>query len=246
MPLIEGTDQNDTLVGSEDHDVIRGLLGRDYLFGAGGDDRLEGGEGDDLLLGGLGDDLLLGGEGNDSIGESDGGANDQMFGENGDDFVYYYGASGGVSSALLDGGAGNDVIRHYHFAAGAAASSTLHGGDGSDRISTYGGGQIVIDAGADSDLVEIIDHQTDYAIALGSGSDVLRIDSKPVFPPRGQQTSSSATSRGRSGRFAQPDPLSRASAESFGGWRVEFRRQSLRPGICGSISAAPIRSPGRS
>ena len=182
MPLIIGTDENDSLIGTEDHDVIRGLLGRDYIFGGGGNDQLEGGDGDDLMIGGLGDDLLLGGEGNDTLGE-DSGTNDQLFGENGDDFVYFYGASGAVSNPLLDGGAGNDVIRHYHFAAGAAGSATLVGGTGADRIFTYGGGQIGIDAGADADLVEILDYQTRYTITLGSGSDVLRIDSNQFFLP---------------------------------------------------------------
>ena len=57
--LIEGTEENDTLLGFDIYDLT-GLPSNDTLLGFGGDDRLDGLAGDDLLDGGTGDDYLLG------------------------------------------------------------------------------------------------------------------------------------------------------------------------------------------
>nr|WP_159064813.1 tandem-95 repeat protein [Thaumasiovibrio subtropicus] len=56
--VIEGTNQDDIILGHQGDDTIDGGLGADILIG---------GEGDDLLLGGLGNDILTGGEGSDTF-----------------------------------------------------------------------------------------------------------------------------------------------------------------------------------
>lgn len=72
--------------------MIRGLAGSDTLVGRGGNDVLEGGEGYDRLNGGLGNDILYGiAVANTGYDWSDGltddqGGNDQLFGQEGDDY----------------------------------------------------------------------------------------------------------------------------------------------------------------
>ena len=112
MALINGTSDNDTLVGGVLKDTLNGLKGDDLLQGLGendrligedGEDTLEGGSGNDLLYGGDDDDLLMGGAGNDTLaGEDD---DDTLKGGDGADFLY-----GGDDDDLLMGGAGADTL----------------------------------------------------------------------------------------------------------------------------------------
>lgn len=51
---INGTDQDDFLVGTNGSDIIDGRSGDDTIFGNGGNDTLIGGMGDDTILGGAG------------------------------------------------------------------------------------------------------------------------------------------------------------------------------------------------
>ena len=55
--------------------------------------------------------------------------------------------------------------------------ATLIGGDGFDRILVTGGGTVAIDAGEGVDIVRAYYHGTDYDIVLGSGSDLLQLNS---------------------------------------------------------------------
>ena len=73
---VNGTGENDTLVGSGVVDTLVGGGGSDRIFGNGGDDNLQGrpgndylfgGDGDDILIGGIGRDRLNGGKGNDTL-----------------------------------------------------------------------------------------------------------------------------------------------------------------------------------
>jgi Ca2+-binding RTX toxin-like protein len=75
MPVITGTNSDDTLVGGSGNDTLNGRDGDDRLSGGGGldrlfgqlgDDTLFGDDGGDLLHGGLGADRMLGGRGNDA------------------------------------------------------------------------------------------------------------------------------------------------------------------------------------
>ncbi|OWU83854.1 hypothetical protein ATO6_15640 [Oceanicola sp. 22II-s10i] len=81
---VEGTEDNDILVGTSGIDLLTGLGGDDVLLGLEGDDQLDGnaggdailgGKGDDLLQGVTGDDVLVGGRGEDTL---DGGAGDDL------------------------------------------------------------------------------------------------------------------------------------------------------------------------
>jgi Ca2+-binding RTX toxin-like protein len=57
--LIEGTTDNDTLLGTAAADALVGLSGSDILIGGEGDDVLYGGAGNDYLSGGLGNDVYM-------------------------------------------------------------------------------------------------------------------------------------------------------------------------------------------
>ncbi len=63
---IDGSSNNDTLIGTAEDDLIKGFGGADILVGNNGYDKLFGGLGDDILLGDQGIDTLTGGAGNDT------------------------------------------------------------------------------------------------------------------------------------------------------------------------------------
>jgi Ca2+-binding RTX toxin-like protein len=60
---INGSDNDDELLGTRQDDLMSGNAGNDRVHGLDGDDDLDGGEGDDILRGGSGNDLLNGGTG---------------------------------------------------------------------------------------------------------------------------------------------------------------------------------------
>ncbi|WP_322508387.1 calcium-binding protein [Anaerolinea sp.] len=64
---INGTNQNDLILGSPFVDIINGRNGAECILGGGGDDYIEGRQGNDVILGGPGDDNLFGGPGNDYL-----------------------------------------------------------------------------------------------------------------------------------------------------------------------------------
>jgi Ca2+-binding RTX toxin-like protein len=72
VPNLEGSPNDDIIVGTASDDVIQAGAGDDIVLGMGGNDRICGSHGDDLLLGGSGEDHLYGEGGNDSVR---GGAN---------------------------------------------------------------------------------------------------------------------------------------------------------------------------
>lgn len=144
---IEGSDQEDLLIGNAQSNVIRGYGGDDRIYGDGirydgnpgfgapengGDsiDELYGGEGNDLIIGGDDDVIIQGDAGSDVINSGEG--NDSLF-----------------------GGADNDTIK------GGAGTDTLHGDGGEDRL--FGG--------ADNDTLE--GGSEDDELAGGSGDDTL-------------------------------------------------------------------------
>lgn len=92
LNVINGTDEDDTVIGSFLDDQINGFTGNDTLVGSGGDDDLLGDTGDDTLKGDFGNDALLGGSGNDSLS-----------GDAGDDLL-----DGGTDSDVLTGSFGQD------------------------------------------------------------------------------------------------------------------------------------------
>jgi Ca2+-binding RTX toxin-like protein len=93
--LIDGTDDDDDIIGSDGDDTIDAGDGDDVVCGAAGDDSIAGGDGDDAIRGDTGDDDLDGGDGVDTI-VGDGGNDTVAGGHDGPDF--------------LVGGSGDDVM----------------------------------------------------------------------------------------------------------------------------------------
>jgi len=128
MATLEGTPNNDVLIGFPGSNSLSGKQGDDTLFGAEGDDRIFGNQGNDYILGNQANDTLYGGKDSDKV---QGDANeDWVFGDNGNDtlegglgndFV-----RGGKENDLLSGNEGNDVLF------GDSGADTLSGGDGDD------------------------------------------------------------------------------------------------------------------
>ncbi len=118
---IQGTDDNDFLVGGNLDDTLHGGDGHDTLAGLGGDDTLYGGAGEDVLLGYAGNDTLYGGSGDDYLNGHEG--NDTLRGGSGDDFLY-----GGDGDDTLRGGDGNDTL------GGSRGNDTLRGNQGDDKL----------------------------------------------------------------------------------------------------------------
>jgi glycerophosphoryl diester phosphodiesterase len=120
--LIEGTPEDEVLLGNQERDLIRanegndtlaGSVNDDILYGEVGDDLLRGdfnipqsggsAGGDDLLYGGLGNDRLYGQGGNDALNSDQG--DDQLFGDAGNDLLV-----GGDGFDTLTGGEGRDTF----------------------------------------------------------------------------------------------------------------------------------------
>ena len=105
---INGTSDDDVLVGDEGFDTINGFDGNDFLDGLDGNDEVFGGAGNDQLFGGNGDDFLAGGSGNDQL---DGGAGaNRLFGGSGNDQIFSSG-----SGDEINGGDGFDTVQVLDF-----------------------------------------------------------------------------------------------------------------------------------
>ena len=83
--------------GSFDDDIIIGTNLPDLIFGYGGDDIISGEKGNDCIFGGEGDDIIFGNEGNDNLTGGEG--NDIIKGLSGNDTI-----TGGVGLDIIDGG----------------------------------------------------------------------------------------------------------------------------------------------
>jgi len=100
---LNGTGEDDTIVGLEGPDTLNGGAGSDLLFGGDGIDTLNGGDHGDFLFGDNGNDILSGGVGDDAL---EGGAGeDALSGDAGDDSLI-----GNAGDDTLVGGAGNDTL----------------------------------------------------------------------------------------------------------------------------------------
>ena len=117
---------------------------------------------DDYLQGGVSDDTLIGDDGYDELEGSAG--NDALYGGDGDDYLY-----GGIGNDTLDGGAGDDYLYDN------SGDNTLLGGDGDDDIYAYGDGNIVVDAGAGNDDIDIETYGGTAVVAGGDGDDNIRV-----------------------------------------------------------------------
>ena len=161
--VVHGDAGDDTVLGGHGSDLLYGGTGNDTMAAGRGDDSVFGGDGNDSIQAGSGDDTVFGGAGDDTI-RAQAGA-DSVDGGDGDDVIITYDptaelpdrdyAGDGLPADddptddidVVDGGAGNDVIRTGDDA------DTIFGGAGDDRI----------DGGIDND-----------AITGGEGADDLR------------------------------------------------------------------------
>lgn len=166
MAIINGTPNNDNLVGTQEEDIITGFGGNDTLNGRGDNDLLDGGDSNDVLLGGNDSDILLGSNGNDFLsggGDEDiligGRNNDVLQGGNDDDFLL-----GEEGNDILQGGRGNDFLNAGNgndLALGGRGNDILSGGEGSD----------ILDGGNASDFLD--GGNNDDALIGGAGNDTV-------------------------------------------------------------------------
>jgi Ca2+-binding RTX toxin-like protein len=106
MAVINGNDDDNTLVGTTGADTIHGNGGNDTIVGKGGADFLYGDDGNDTIDGtGFGGATLDGGAGNDTLLAQ---GNDNIYGGTGDDIIKF-GKAGGFGG-ILDGGDGYDIV----------------------------------------------------------------------------------------------------------------------------------------
>lgn len=183
---IEGTDDDDILVGTpcsddieggDGNDNIYGNGGNDVIHGGGGNDHIVGGSGNDTIFGGLGDDVIFGGAGNDFL--YGGPGNDRIFGEEGDDIIF-----GGEGEDFLSGGPGNDIIfggtgddiihgdEGNDILYGEEGNDVIYGGDGDDLIFDGPGADIVYGGPGDDIIVAAMDGDDDFYDG-GDGHDRL-------------------------------------------------------------------------
>jgi Ca2+-binding RTX toxin-like protein len=166
MAIINGTSNNDTLMGTQQEDIIFGFGGNDTLNGGRGNDFLDGGDGNDVLLGGDDNDVLLGGNGNDFLNGGDdedfllGGRDNDVL-QGGDDSDFLLGEEG---NDILQGGSGNDIL------SGGNGNDLLLGGQGNDLLSD-GNGNDILDGGNGNDFLD--GGNNDDALIGGAGNDTL-------------------------------------------------------------------------
>lgn len=114
---IEGTNNDDVIVGGDKRERIYGRDGDDLIFGGDGNDDLIGGEGNDVLYGGTGNDYLIGGQGNDELRGGNGNdvligdwGHNTLYGGAGDDVFLFQTIGTGHSAHIMDFEAGADEI----------------------------------------------------------------------------------------------------------------------------------------
>jgi Ca2+-binding RTX toxin-like protein len=144
---IQGSTNNDWLIGYAGYDSISGGDGYDTVEGDAGQNYIRGGPGFDKLYGGPEFDDINGNEGNDVVSGQEGDDwvvggkdDDRIWGGAGQDIVY-----GNLGNDILRGEAGDDLVR------GGQDNDTIEGGEGNDWLSGDRGNDIIRGgAGADT------------------------------------------------------------------------------------------------
>jgi len=146
--------------GTEDDDTLIGTVGDDTIYGLGGND---------TILGGYNDDVIYGGDGADFL-DGQGGV-DRLEGEGGDDILVDVQLTGSVTPSALLGGDGNDSLTIFRNTVGL--NSLLDGGDGDDVIhATRVTGTFLGGAGNDQLTLDNCYFSTN-TVNLGTGDDSL-------------------------------------------------------------------------
>lgn len=188
--IINGTPEDNNLLGTAENDTISGLGGNDTLSGGLGDDSIEGGNGDDVISFDAGTKIINGGEGSDLV---------QLdFSAQTEDFILTYDQSNGASlteGGILDGtemqgierfdissGSGKDIINIAtatvgSVVAGGAGDDSITGGRGDDSLygeagnNTYFGarGNDQIIGADDNDAAVYSGLASDYEVVVGNG-----------------------------------------------------------------------------
>ena len=173
---IEGTKEDDNLIGGMGDNTLIGLDGDDNLIGGLGNDSLTGNTGDDNLDGGLDNDLLDGLIGNDNL--TGGLGNDELNGGENSDSL-----NGGIGDDLLDGDGG------YDYLVGSIGADTLLGGGGKDSFFFA-----KIEPGSSGGAVEIINNNAfdgatvDTPINNVGGTSNVVVNGETIYSEPGEGT----------------------------------------------------------
>jgi Ca2+-binding RTX toxin-like protein len=132
MPIINGNNANNFLVGTPFDDTIHGFAGDDVLIGLDGNDTLDGGLGADKMQGGRGNDTYIVDNAGDVVIEAQGEGIDTVYSSVG------YALSANVERLVLTGvgniwGVGNDLVNSV---IGNAGANLIDGRGGNDFIVT--------------------------------------------------------------------------------------------------------------
>lgn len=190
--VMDGNDGNDGLQGFGGNDVLQGGAGDDYLEGGDGDDSLDGGFGNDGLLDGDGNNVLHGADGNDRLTLSAGNGKSTAYGDDGLDYL----ESNGANDTLV-GGNGNDYLLANIGATAGMGTVSLSGGAGDDQLFVYMGDyrgvHAVLDGGTGKNTYEFRGRTPDTPHAITDfqpGIDTIQLsyaalanpDSNPFGP----------------------------------------------------------------
>lgn len=200
---INGTPEDDNLIGTAGNDTIVGGAGNDLLDGGLGNDVFNGAEGDDVITFDVGQKIINGAGGIDTL--------DLNFADVTEDLILTYNVFEGPSpttGGILDGttiqnieqvnlvsGAGNDFVNIATASIGStltggAGDDSLVGGRGSDSLNGEAGndtffganGDDVITGGADNDTAVFLGLASNYEVVLGETLATVT-GAAPVTPP---------------------------------------------------------------
>ena len=150
MPVFNGTNGDDNLVGGPGADTLIGGLGSDTLNGAGGNDLLNPGDNDE------GYDLIIGSAGNDTITYADSG--DMDFHET----TYTQLGVAGPINANLNGQTGSGTVvkpngtdTFLNVGNAMDYGMGLHGTNGNDTVTAVSTGYIQINTGPGNDVLNL-------------------------------------------------------------------------------------------
>jgi|GEM_PF-914767 len=173
--IVTGSAGNDTIVGGTGYDTLAGGLGNDTFLIDGADaayDRFDGGDGYDTIQGGAGNDTIRVNlfSGTNTVEKIDGGTGQNILSGSVNNDTIDLSNTELVNIALIDAGAGNDVVT------GSAGNDTIVGGTGYDTLAGGLGNDTFLIDGADA-AYDRFDGGDGYdTIQGGAGNDTIRVN----------------------------------------------------------------------